>query len=99
MIATPTAADALAAMTRVRPDVLLSDIGMPGTDGYALIREVRRRSADEGGDVPAIALAAYFQSDDLRLAVEAGFQWHVTKPVDPDLLVSQIAALARTRQG
>jgi CheY-like chemotaxis protein len=75
------------------PDVLISDIGMPGEDGYALIRRVRSLPQDGGGRVPAIALTAYVKADDRRKALAAGFQTHVGKPVDPDELALVVAGL------
>jgi PAS domain S-box-containing protein len=87
-------ADALAAFDRRRPDVILSDIEMPGEDGYSLIRRVRERGADRGGRVPAAALTAYARSEDRAAALAAGFQRHVAKPVDPGDLAAVVAALA-----
>ena len=81
------AAEAIAQMDRHPPDLLLSDIGMPGTDGYALIRQVRQRGASRGGNVPAIALTAYVRDDDRQKMIAAGFTAHVAKPVEaPDLI-------------
>ena len=76
------------------PDVLISDIAMPGADGYELIRRVRALPPDRGARVPAVALTAYVRSDDRRRALAAGFQTHVGKPVDPDELVLVITGLA-----
>jgi CheY-like chemotaxis protein len=76
------------------PDVLVSDIGMPGEDGYSLIRKVRALGAAEGGGTPAIALTAYARPEDRVKAVLAGFQHHVTKPVAPVELVALIASVA-----
>ena len=75
------------------PDVLVSDIGMPGKDGYALMREIRERSPAQGGNIPAIALTAYAREEDTELALLAGFQMHVSKPVEPERLVSVVASL------
>jgi len=75
-----SADEALETLRRWRPDVLVSDIGMPGDDGYALIRKVRALGADEGGQVRAVALTAYARSEDRVLALEAGFHTHVAKP-------------------
>jgi PAS domain S-box-containing protein len=77
------------------PDVLLSDIGMPGESGYDLIRQVRALPPGRGGDVPAAALTAYVRPEDRRKVLGAGFMMHVPKPVDPDELVAVVAALAR----
>jgi CheY-like chemotaxis protein len=97
VIAVATADEAMDALARARPDVLLSDIGMPPTDGYALIRKVRELPVNEGGRIPAAALTAYSRAEDMRRAFEAGFQRHVAKPVEPDVLVAQVAALAGRR--
>jgi CheY-like chemotaxis protein len=74
-----TAADALKTMDPAPPDVLISDIGMPGQDGYSLIREVRRLDAARGHQTPAVALTAYASPQDRRLALAAGFNTHVRK--------------------
>jgi signal transduction histidine kinase/CheY-like chemotaxis protein len=75
------------------PDVLVSDIGMPDEDGYSLIRKLRQLEAQRGGKLPAIALTAYAGSDDRRQALLAGFQMHLTKPVDAAELVAVVASL------
>ncbi len=86
--------EALARLSELMPDVLLSDIGLPIEDGYQLIRAVRARgySADA---LPAIALTAYARREDQRLALEAGFQTHVAKPVEPATLVAAVSDVAR----
>jgi signal transduction histidine kinase/ActR/RegA family two-component response regulator len=78
-----------------RPDVLLSDIGMPIEDGYALIRRVRALAPADGGSIPAVALTAYAESGDRDRVVAAGFQRHVSKPVAPNELALVVADLAR----
>ena len=87
--------EALAKLAQSRPDVLLSDIGLPGEDGYALIRAVRLlgHTSDQ---LPAIALTAYARREDQRLAVQAGFQAHVAKPVEPATLINVVADVALT---
>lgn len=75
------------------PHVLVSDIGMPDEDGYSLIRKLRQLEAQRGGKLPAIALTAYAGSDDRRQALLAGFQMHLTKPVDAAELVAVVASL------
>jgi signal transduction histidine kinase/CheY-like chemotaxis protein len=75
------------------PDVLVSDIGMPDEDGYSLIRKLRQLEAQRGGKLAAIALTAYAASDDRRQALLAGFQMHLTKPVDAAELVAVVASL------
>ena len=87
-------AEALASLREERFDVLVSDIGMPDEDGYALIRQVRALEAEQGGALPAIALTAYARSEDRMKAVLAGFQMHVTKPVEPAELLTMVASLA-----
>ena len=96
--AVDSADEALQTLRRWRPDVLLSDIGMPGDDGYVLIRKVRALGAAEGGLVRALALTAYARSEDRTLALEAGFHAHIAKPVDPLELTALIAGLAPERR-
>jgi len=93
-----SADEALETLRRWRPDVLVSDIGMPGDDGYALIRKVRALGPEEGSQVRALALTAYAPSEDRALALEAGFHTHVAKPVDPLELTALIAGLAPGRR-
>ncbi|MBD1812646.1 PAS domain S-box protein [Microcoleus vaginatus DQ-U2] len=88
--AVANAADALAVLTESVPDLLLSDIGMPDTDGYMLMRKVRALAPDRGGRIPAIALTAYAGEIDYQQALAAGFQRHICKPLDPDRLVQAI---------
>jgi PAS domain S-box-containing protein len=85
--------DALAKLANVRPDVIVSDIGMPGEDGYALIRKIRALPSEQGGRTPAIALTAYARKDDAHRAFAAGFQLHVSKPVEPAELANMVANL------
>jgi signal transduction histidine kinase len=87
------AAEALATLDRERPDVLLSDIAMPGEDGYALIRRVRSRSGETGGRIPAAALTAYATLEDRAKAIRAGYDEHIPKPVDPTRLIGAVALL------
>jgi CheY-like chemotaxis protein len=88
-----SANEALAVFSQGQPDVLISDIGMPGMDGYELIRQVRELPPDRGGLVPAIALTAYAGETDLERALSAGFNRHISKPVEPDQIVDAIATL------
>ncbi|WP_197064795.1 PAS domain S-box protein [Leptolyngbya sp. KIOST-1] len=97
VIAASSAAAAIAALEQGPPDILLSDIGMPGTDGYTLMRQVRDLPPDQGGDLPAIALTAYAGEIDYRQAIAAGFHKHMPKPVEPQRLIEAIAALVRHR--
>lgn len=89
-----TASEALDLLRREHPDVLLSDIGMPGMDGYELIRRVRALAPEAGGDVPAAALTAFARSEDRTRAALAGYQTHLTKPVQPNELLAIVASLA-----
>ncbi len=91
-----SAAEALDILPQLQPDVLVCDIGMPEEDGYTLIRKVRVLSPDQGGEVPAVALTAYADSEDRIRALEAGFQSHLPKPVDPDALVVAVAEVVKT---
>ena len=88
------ARDALEHFDRKPPDVLVSDIGMPEIDGYALIRNVRGRSALHGNAVPAVALTAYAKDEDREKALTAGFQKHLSKPIDPSILIDAVASLS-----
>jgi two-component system, chemotaxis family, CheB/CheR fusion protein len=88
-----SAADALRILDEWRPDVLVSDIGMPFEDGYGLMRKIRAREPERGGLIPALALTAYARSEDARRALEAGYQAHVAKPVEPAELATAVASL------
>ena len=90
-----SAREAYELVERLQPDILLSDIAMPGEDGLSLIRRVRMLPFDRGGLVPAIALSAYAGAEDRRKALLAGFQRHIPKPVDPAHLLAAISALIR----
>jgi CheY-like chemotaxis protein len=90
-----TSADAVAAIERSVPDVLVSDIGMPGEDGYELLRRVRTMTPEIGGRVPAIALTAFAREEDMHRALDAGFNLHLAKPVDPAELARIVARVAR----
>jgi CheY-like chemotaxis protein len=92
-----SAAEALARLDATLPDVIVSDIGMPGTDGYALLEQVRRREPERGGSVPAIALTAYASADEVARARAAGFQMHLAKPVDPERVLQAVLAVAPLR--
>jgi signal transduction histidine kinase/CheY-like chemotaxis protein len=94
VVAAASAREALAALSVRPPDVLLSDIGMPGEDGYALIRKVRSLDPSHGGRVPAAALTAYTQLEDRRQALLAGFQIYLSKPIEPAELTAAVARLA-----
>ena len=84
------ATDALRQLAESVPDVMVSDIGLPGEDGYELMRAIRSRG-HAAVSLPAIALTAYSRREDQRLALQAGFQAHVAKPVEPAVLVAAVA--------
>jgi PAS domain S-box-containing protein len=88
------AVDALENLIRLRPDVLISDIGMPGEDGYSLIRKVRSLSLEQGGRTPAVALTAYARFEDRMRALSSGYQMHISKPPELAELAVVIANLA-----
>jgi CheY-like chemotaxis protein/two-component sensor histidine kinase len=90
-----SAAEAVEVLTRERPHLLVTDIGMPGTDGYQLLQQVRALPAGAGGDIPAVALTAFARSEDRRRALLAGFQLHVSKPVEPAELLAVVANVAK----
>ncbi len=94
-IATASSDEALRALQQFKPDVLLSDIGMPDEDGYALIRQVRMLEHKSGGNIPAIAVTGYTRDSDRNQALTAGFQLHLSKPIQPIELVAAIAKLCR----
>lgn len=88
--------EALAALERVEVDVLVSDIGMPGEDGYALLQRARALLAEHERYLPALALTAYAGAQDAKTAYRTGFQMHLAKPVAPGQLVEAVARLAAT---
>nr|UDM54156.1 TPL3103 [Tolypothrix sp. PCC 7910] len=92
-----TSDEFLAALESFRPDVLVSDIGMPEVDGYTLMKQVRSLPPERGGQTPAIALTAYAGEINQQQALAAGFQKHLSKPIDPDLLVQAVAQLVQIR--
>jgi signal transduction histidine kinase len=94
-----SAPDALGLMARWRPDVLISDVEMPGEDGYALIERVRALGTDAGGDVPAVAVTAYGRVEDRVRLLAAGYTMHVAKPVEPAELVTVLAVPGRRPAG
>jgi CheY-like chemotaxis protein len=95
VVSAASAAEGLEILKSQRPDVVISDIGMPGKDGYQLIREIRNLPASLGGKIPAIALTAFASSEDRTKAMIAGFQMHLSKPVEPHELVATIGTLTR----
>ncbi|MEH2213920.1 hybrid sensor histidine kinase/response regulator [Nostoc sp.] len=83
--------EALAVLEQAKPDILISDIGMSGQDGYTLIRKLRSLEPEKGGRIPAIALTAYTREEDRLKALSAGFQQHLSKPIDPNKLIAAVA--------
>jgi CheY-like chemotaxis protein/two-component sensor histidine kinase len=93
------ARQALDILASEKNDVLVSDINMPGMDGYELIRRVRQMEPERGGRIPAIALTAYARAEDRLRALQSGYQTHVPKPVEPAELEVVVATLARSFKG
>ena len=89
----PSAADGFELLQREHFDVLLADIGMPGEDGYSLIQRVRTLCPPDSASIPAAALTAFAREEDRECALRAGFQLHLTKPIDASALVAAVAAL------
>jgi CheY-like chemotaxis protein/two-component sensor histidine kinase len=86
------AREALERFSAARPDILISDIGLPGMDGYQLLELVRQKKAADGGGIPAIALTAFARSEDRRRALLAGYQAHLPKPIESAELVATVAS-------
>jgi PAS domain S-box-containing protein len=95
VLSVASAADVLANLDSFQPDVLISDIGMPDVDGYALIQQIRTLPAEKGGQLPAIALTAYAREEDQQQALHSGYQRHITKPLQPELLIEAVIDLVR----
>ena len=93
-----SAAEAVDSIVAEIPDILISDIGMPGIDGYDLIRQIRGLPADAGGKIPAVALTAYTRVEDRLQALRAGYDMHVPKPVELAELVAVAASVVRRQQ-
>jgi PAS domain S-box-containing protein len=89
-----SAAQVLTEIDSFRPDVLVSDIGMPEVDGYSLIRQIRALTPEQGGQIPAIALTAYARVDDHQRSITSGYQRHLTKPLNLEQLVKAVLELA-----
>ncbi len=92
--AVSSASQVLQVLGQTKPDVLVSDIGMPEMDGYAMLRQIRTWTKEQGGQIPAIALTAYAGEFDQQQAIAAGFQIHIPKPVEPDTLAAAVVRLA-----
>jgi signal transduction histidine kinase/ActR/RegA family two-component response regulator len=98
VVTAASADEALALLDTTRPDVIVSDIGMPDRDGYQLMRAVRRLPAERGGKTPAVAMTAFARSEDRMRAMLAGFQVHVAKPIEPYELIVIVASLVGRMQ-
>jgi PAS domain S-box-containing protein len=95
VVVADSAAHALKAMDEAALDVLVSDIGMPDEDGYELIRKIRARGSERGGNIPAIAVTGFATAVDNRHAISEGFQFALAKPIDPGAFLSAVAKLGR----
>jgi len=94
VITSCSVAEALEALEQHKPDILISDLGMPDEDGYSLISKIRALPAEHGGQIPAAALTAYARAEDRMRVLRSGFQFHLPKPVDSAELVTVVASLA-----
>jgi CheY-like chemotaxis protein len=92
VVVAASTSEALECVAQQAPDIVVSDIGMPGQDGYVLVRELRKQYSPV--DLPAIALTAYARPEERQLALDSGFQMHLTKPLDVKTLVSAVSQLA-----
>jgi signal transduction histidine kinase/CheY-like chemotaxis protein len=97
--AAESAAVAMNLISKMKPDVLISDVGMPGTDGYALMRQVRSLPPERGGNVRAVALTAYAREEDRQRAIDAGFELHLAKPIEVTQLSASIAHIINNDNG
>ncbi|HBB32349.1 MAG TPA: hybrid sensor histidine kinase/response regulator [Cyanobacteria bacterium UBA8803] len=88
-----SAAQVLSNLESFQPDLLVSDIGMPDTDGYSLIQQIRALPPERGGQIPAIALTAYASEENQQQAISSGYQWHISKPLDPPELFQALMSL------
>jgi signal transduction histidine kinase/ActR/RegA family two-component response regulator len=94
-----SAKEALEVFEQTQPDVLVADIGMPEVDGYTLLRQIRTMSPEHGGHIPAIALTAYAGEMNEQQALQAGFQLHLSKPVEPNVLIEAIVHVVKQEKG
>ncbi len=90
----PSAADAIQTFKEWQPDLLISDLAMPNEDGFALLRKVRKLKSKRAKQIPAVALSAYASDEDRAISLSNGFQMHLPKPIEPDKLVTSVAAAA-----
>ena len=93
-----TANEALTMLIQAKPTVLLSDIGMPDRDGYMLMQQGRALPPEQGGQVRAIALTAYAGDFNQQQALQAGFQQHLSKPIEPERLIQVVACLTQSAE-
>jgi PAS domain S-box-containing protein len=93
-----TAMEVLTNLESFRPDIVISDIGMPNMDGFSLIQNIRALPTEKGGQIPAIALTAYAREEDYQQAIANGYECHVTKPLNPDQLVRAVMVLYAVRE-
>ncbi|MBE9114252.1 response regulator, partial [Nodosilinea sp. LEGE 07298] len=94
VLAVNSAAEVMEGLESFQPDVLVSDIGMPGTDGHSLIQGIRALPPDKGGQVPALAFTSYCQDDDYQQTLTSGYQKLIAKPLELEQLIEAIARLA-----
>jgi CheY-like chemotaxis protein/two-component sensor histidine kinase len=97
VITSSSAEEAFTALQEQKPDILITDLGMPDEDGYSLISKIRALPSERGGQIPAAALTAYARAEDRLRVLRSGFQFHLPKPVDSAELVSVVASLAGRR--
>ena len=95
VIVVDSADEAIAALQTIRPDVVITDIGMAHTDGFELLKRIRQSSDQTIREVPAAALTAYARAEDRMKVLQGGFQMHLVKPVDPAELIVAVAVLAK----
>ncbi|OEZ60350.1 ATP-binding protein [Duganella sp. HH105] len=93
-----TATEALTLLQHARPDLMVSDLGMPEVDGYGLLDRIRALGPARGGDLPAIALTAFARSEDRIKALSSGFLAHISKPVEPNELIAKVAAMGASHR-
>jgi CheY-like chemotaxis protein len=94
VVTAASAREALEAVVHARPDILISDIGLPEMDGYQLIEQVRKMDVAQGGGIPAVALTAFARSEDRTRALRAGYQTHLAKPIESTELLATVASFA-----
>src|SRR5204863_7568310 len=99
VMAAACAEEALEQVEQWHPDILVSDIGLPGDDGYMLIQKLREQQAQQGRAIPALAVTAYARAEDRTRALAAGFQMHVAKPLEPADLGAASARLISKARG